>query len=50
MENKDKMVELKNLNEERFKIKLKLFNKDELYKFPHFMRKGNYRDLKFIPQ
>ena len=50
MENKDKMVELKNRNEKRFKIKLEQFNKDELFKFPHFMSKGNYKDLKFIPE
>ena len=50
LENRDKMVELKNRNEEKFKIKLEQFNKDELFKFPHFMQKGNYRDLKFIPE
>ena len=50
MENRDKMVELKNRNEEKFKIKVEKFNKDELFKFPHFMQKGNYRDLKFIPE
>ena len=44
------MFELKNRNEDRFKINLEKLNKDELFKFPNFMRKGKYRDLKFIPE
>ena len=50
LEKKDKMIELKNKNEERFKITLEQFNEDELFKFPNFLNKGNYRELKFIPE
>ena len=50
MEKKEKMAELKNRNEQKYKIKLEYFYEDELFKFPYFMRKGSYEDLKFIPK
>ena len=42
-EDKNKMLELKNRNEEKYKVKFEKFNKDELFKFPYFLKKGNYK-------
>ena len=50
LENKDKMLELKNRNEQSYNIKLEKFNENELFEFPHFMRDGYYSNLEFIPE
>ena len=49
-EDKDKMLELKNRNEEKYNLKFEKFNKDELFKFPNFKKKGKYKELSFIPK
>lgn len=49
-EDKDKMLELKNRNEEKYKMKFEKFNKDELFKFPHFLKEGYYDLLSFNPK
>ena len=43
-EDKNKMLELKNRNEEKYKVKFEKFNKDELFKFPNFKKKENIKN------
>ena len=50
LEKKDKMIELKNRNEKKYKIRFDHFNENELFSFPHFMRKGSFLDLTFNPE
>ena len=49
-EDKNKMLELKNRNEEKYKVKFEKFNKDELFKFPNFKKEGDYENLSFNPK
>ena len=50
LEKKEKMLELKLRNEQKYNIKFDNFDENELFKFPNYKTEGNYRELKFNPK
>ena len=50
LEKKEKMLELKLRNEQRYNIKFDNFDENELFKFPNYKTKGNYTELTFNPK
>lgn len=50
LENKNKIIELKNQNENEYKIKFNQFYEHDLFNFPKFKPEGSYTELQFNPQ
>ena len=50
LEKKNKIIELKNQIENKYKIEFNQFYEDDLFNFPKFKSEGTYSELEFNPQ